>query len=370
MTDSNSSGWMMQLLSISLQRIYPRNGKKLNATEFTSIPIDSLNHLLTGEGLFDCGSALSTAISHVLTSMNPSIVEDFPTLTISTTGTMDENALIRSLPTKPQYANQPRLTYLRYNVAYDMIQDHIPSTNAMGYWIVILEDGSCLYYNDEPSPSFQQGSVDDLKKMIDVNFGNDIKRQAPHLMPLLSSVKALMQCDKQGLFEIDSRYDHYLPNLHEMTMSKSNMINVRCNMLMTLADKMVGGSGAFDCIKDMNDFNSGNSYGVVNVHTFDFSYCGEIIDIRPLVFHPMGSRDLQISYLQLQLNRNFDKMYNNSLHSCDPIIIKLHKKYLKKKRQVQKKYNREQYQLKLKHNQPRAHKRIGCQPPPRYKKRQ
>ena len=251
MSDSFSSGWLMQLLSISLQRVYPRDGKKLNATEFTSIPIDSLHQLLTGEGLFDCGSALSTAISHVLTSMNPSIIEDFPTLTISTTGTMDKNNLIRSLPTKPQYANQPRLTYLRYNLAYDMPQDHLPSTNAMGYWIVILEDGSCVYYNDEPSPSFQQGSVDDLKKMIEVTFGNDIERQAPHLMPLLSCVKASMQCDKQDLFEIDPRHDHYLPNLNEMTMSKSNMTRVKCDMLMTLANKMMGGSGSFDC-----DFSS------------------------------------------------------------------------------------------------------------------
>lgn len=383
MSDSHSSGWMMQLLSISLLRVYPRDGKKLNATEFTSIPIDSLHQLLTGEGLFDCGSALSTAISYILSSMNPSIAEYFTTLTISTTGIMDENTLIRSLPTKPQYANQSRLTYLQYNVAYNMLQYNIPSTNAMGYWIVILEDDSCLYYNDEPSPSFQQGSVDDLKKMIEVTFGNDIERQAPHLMHILSSVKGLMRCNKQDLFEIDPRHDHYLPNLDEMTMSKSNMINVRRNMLMTRANKLMGGDGSFDCSNGIKDIQ----VPIGNVHTLDLWSCQGItdlsdlgsrddrqissctfviIDIRPLVFR----RDPQISYSQLQLNRNLEKMYKNGLYSYDHNIVELYKKYLKKKRQVQKKYNREQYQLKLKHNHPRVQKRIGCQPPPRYKKRQ
>ena len=95
-----------------------------------------------------------------------------------------------------------------------------------------------------------------------------------------------------------------------------------------------------------------------------------INDIPVLVSPDMSSRDRQISYSQLQLNRNFEKMYKNSLYSYDPIIIDLHKKYLKKKRQLQKKYNREQYQHKLKHHQPRVQKQIGCQHPRRYKKRQ
>ena len=107
-----------------------------------------------------------------------------------------------------------------------------------------------------------------------------------------------------------------------------------------------------------------------NVNTLELCSCEGITDLSDLGSRDMSSYDLQISYSQLQLYLNLEKMYKNGLYSYDLNIVKPYKKYLKKKRQVQKKYNREQYQLKLKHHQQQSQKQIGCQPPPRYKKRQ
>mgnify|MGYP001239686717 CR=1 FL=1 len=210
------SNWINQLTLLNLKRTYPKSTELQDSKEFDNLKLENIYEILTSFGFFDCGSALSTAVSYILSTWNPLLKKSlFSSVTISTSGCIDKNLLIRSLSRYKTHENQVKLTYLRFDIAYEMAS-LLPSTNAMGYWILLLEDGTCCYFSDNPS-SFRVAHLEVLKEVLEMSFVSDLKEKKPELLQVYKLTKDFYLCQKKNIFIIDSRFDRYLPNLSKLS---------------------------------------------------------------------------------------------------------------------------------------------------------